>query len=57
MLCQYQVTLQASEATMIVFNAMRDFADGLSRGLSLFFTERREHTVRVLAPAPQPREK
>lgn len=26
---------------MTVYNAMRDFADGLSRGFSLFFTERR----------------
>lgn len=40
---------------MIIFNAMRDFADGLSRGFSLFFTERKDHTIRVHAPAPQPR--
>jgi hypothetical protein len=29
---------------MIVFHAFRDFADGLTRGLSLFFTERNNHT-------------
>jgi len=41
---------------MIVFNAFRDFADGLSRGLALFFTERNDHTARAVMPsAPAPR--
>lgn len=35
---------------MFVFSAMRDFADGLTRGLSLFLTERQDMTVRVLSP-------
>lgn len=35
---------------MFVFNALRDFADGLSRGLSLFFTERNDFTERALMP-------
>jgi hypothetical protein len=35
---------------MIVLSAMRDFADGLSRGLSLFFTERQDTTARTLSP-------
>ncbi len=35
---------------MIVFSAMRDFADGLTRGLSLFLTERQDTTVRTLSP-------
>lgn len=39
---------------MVVFSAFRDFADGLTRGFSLFFTERNEHTVKTFAPAPQP---
>lgn len=36
---------------MIVFSAMRDFADGLTRGLSLFLTERQDVTARGVAPA------
>ena len=35
---------------MIVFTAMRDFADGLTRGLSLFLTERQDITARTLRP-------
>jgi len=35
---------------MIVFSAMRDFADGLTRGFSLFFTERQNTVERALAP-------
>lgn len=35
---------------MIVFSAMRDFADGLTRGFSLFLTERQDTTVRTLSP-------
>lgn len=38
------------EATMILFNAFRDFADGLSRGVSLFFTQRHDHVERSLMP-------
>jgi hypothetical protein len=37
---------------MIVFSAMRDFADGLTRGLSLFLTERNDMTARTFSPAP-----
>lgn len=37
---------------MIVFTAMRDFADGLTRGFSLFLTERQDVTARTLSPAP-----
>ena len=40
---------------MIVFSAMRDFADGLTRGLSLFLTERQDTTARTLWPAPSAR--
>jgi hypothetical protein len=40
---------------MIVFSAMRDFADGLSRGLSLFLTERQDTTARTLWPTSSPR--
>ena len=36
---------------MIIFSAMRDFADGLTRGLSLFLTERQDMTARALAPS------
>ena len=36
---------------MIVLNAMRDFAGGLTRGLSLFLTERQDSTARTLWPA------
>ena len=35
---------------MIVFSAMRDFADGLTRGFSLFLTERQNTAERALAP-------
>jgi hypothetical protein len=35
---------------MIIFSAMRDFAEGLTRGLSLFLTERQDTTVRTLSP-------
>ena len=38
---------------MIIFNAMRDFADGLSRGLSLFFTERQDLTAHTFGSAPR----
>ncbi len=38
---------------MIVFSAMRDFADGLTRGFSLFFTERNDFTERTMAPSPK----
>lgn len=37
---------------MIVFSAMRDFADGLTRGFSLFLTERQDTTARGVSPAP-----
>ncbi len=37
---------------MIVFNAMRDFADGLTRGFSLFLTERQDTTARGVNPTP-----
>ncbi len=36
---------------MIVLSAMRDFADGLTRGLSLFLTERQDTTARTLSPS------
>ncbi|WP_421692840.1 hypothetical protein [Aestuariivirga sp.] len=39
---------------MIIFNAMRDLADGLTRGFSLFLTERQDMTVRGHAPAARP---
>jgi hypothetical protein len=35
----------------MMFNAFRDFADGLTRGLSLFFTERNDFTVKTTMPA------
>lgn len=40
---------------MIIFNAFRDFADGLTRGLSLYFTERNDHTIRAITPSAAPR--
>lgn len=43
--------------TMIVFSAMRDFADGLTRGLSLFLTERQDTTLRGHAPSTARRRK
>ncbi len=46
-----------TEAIMIIFSAMRDFADGLTRGFSLFFTERSEYTARTMTPAPRPRKR
>ena len=35
---------------MILFNAFRDFAEGLSRGVSMFFTQRNDHLERSLMP-------
>lgn len=35
---------------MQIITAFRDFAGGLSRGLSLFFTERNDAVERALAP-------
>jgi hypothetical protein len=35
---------------MVLFNALRDFADGLTRGLGLFFTERHDYTADITAP-------
>ena len=35
---------------MIIINALRDFADGLSRGLSIFFTQRNDFTERAIMP-------
>jgi hypothetical protein len=40
---------------MIVFTAMRDFADGITRGLSLFLTERQDTTAKALWPTPSGR--
>ena len=36
---------------MIVFSALRDFADGLTRGFSLFLTERHNVAERAFAPS------
>ena len=35
---------------MIIINALRDFADGLSRGVSLFFTERNGFAEKPFMP-------
>ena len=35
---------------MILFNAIRDFAGCLGRGLSLYFTERNDFTARAVTP-------
>ena len=37
---------------MIVFSAMRDLADGLTRGFGLFLTERQDTTARGINPTP-----
>ncbi|MCX7348530.1 MAG: hypothetical protein NTZ54_03075 [Alphaproteobacteria bacterium] len=37
---------------MIVFSAMRDFADGLTRGFGLFLTERQDTTAHGINPTP-----
>jgi hypothetical protein len=42
---------------MIIISAMRDFADGLTRGLSLFFTERNDYTARTMMPTANPRKR
>jgi hypothetical protein len=40
--------LRFSKATkMSVCSTFRDFADGLSRGLSMYFTQRNDHIVLV----------
>ena len=35
---------------MVIIAALRDFADGLSRGVSLFFTKRPDFTQRSIMP-------
>jgi len=37
---------------MIIFSAVRDLADGLTRGLGLFLTERQDTTARGINPTP-----
>ena len=39
---------------MIIINALRDFADGLSRGVSLFFTQRQSVAERPFMPGRSP---
>jgi hypothetical protein len=36
---------------MFIITALRDFANGLSRGLGLYFTERNDFTERAVMPA------
>jgi hypothetical protein len=36
---------------MIILSAVRDFADGLSRGFALFFTERNDFAIRSTLPS------
>lgn len=33
---------------MIILNAFRDFADGLSRGFGRFFSERNDHVEQIM---------
>jgi hypothetical protein len=40
---------------MLIFNAMRDFADGLARGFGLYINERDPHAVSRLFPDNAPR--
>ena len=42
---------------MIIFSAMRDFADGLTRGLSLFLTERHNVAEGALSPTTPARKR
>ena len=39
---------------MIIITAFRDFADGLSRGVALFFTQRNNMTERPFMPGRTP---
>ena len=39
---------------MIILNAFRDFADGLTRGLSLYFSERNDHVERTVTLSVKP---
>ncbi len=39
---------------MVIINALRDFADGLSRGVSLFFSERQIVAERPFMPGRTP---
>jgi hypothetical protein len=40
---------------MSIMTAFRDFADGLARGLGLYFTERNDCLVRAIAPGFKPK--
>jgi hypothetical protein len=39
---------------MFFINALRDFADGMTKGLSLYLTERNDFTIRTAAPGFEP---
>jgi hypothetical protein len=53
MFCSHMTLNRAAriheDCIMTVFNALRDLADGLSRGLGLFLTERRNTALDVVA--------
>jgi hypothetical protein len=40
---------------MLIINAFRDFADGLSRGFGLYFSERNEYVERTMLPSSRTR--
>jgi len=40
---------------MSIMIALRDFADGLRRGLGLYFTERNDHLEHAVAPRFRPK--
>lgn len=41
---------------MLIINALKDFAEGLSRGIGLYFTERNSFTETALTPRLHRRE-
>jgi len=40
---------------MLIINAFKDFADGLSRGFGLFFSQRNDHTEAAVTAGFGPR--
>lgn len=47
---QNHATRNFFRTTTMFITALRDFADGLSRGLGLFFTTRNDFTEKTLDP-------
>jgi len=51
----HRIKLIMQEFAMAIMTAFRDLADGLRRGLGLYFTERNDHLEHAVAPRFRPK--